>query len=268
MNLFKIRIDLVEPGQDILPKIVAGLRKLRVTLKDGDILAVTSKIISISQGRVVRLDTIQPSSSAYTLSEKYNLDPEYVELIIREADRLYGGTDQAICTIKDGVILANAGVDRKNIPEGYAVLFPKDPQKSAEDLMRRIHDLTGKHVGVLIVDSRVTPLRLGTVGVALGFAGFEPVKNCVGLKDLYGRPLRITRHCQVDDLACAAHLLMGELDERVAAVLVRGAPIKVFRNLDGHLDNDSVTVPPERCLFINALTNNGGSVGVDTSRIL
>ncbi|MGQ9544109.1 MAG: coenzyme F420-0:L-glutamate ligase [Candidatus Bathyarchaeia archaeon] len=255
MRLFKVKIDLVEPGQDILPKIIAGLRRLKVKVKDGDILAVTSKVISISQGRIVRLDTVQPSNLAYALSEKYSLDPEYVELIISEADRLYGGTDQALCTIKDGVMIANAGVDRKNVPAGYAVLFPKDPQKVAEDLRRRLYTSTGKYVGVVIVDSRVTPLRLGTVGVALGFAGFEPVRNCVGLKDLYGKPLQITRHCQVDDLAGATHLLMGELDERAAAVLVRGAPIKIIRNFKVHMDGGSATVPSDRCLFINALTH-------------
>jgi len=257
MQLFKIHVDLVKPHQDILQRIMASLEKSKVTIENNDILAVTSKVVSLSQGRLVKLSKIKPSAAAVKLSGEFNLDAEYVELILREADEVYGGTDQALCTVKDGVMIANAGVDRKNIPSGYAVLFPKGPHEVANTLRRKIHRLTGKFVGVIIVDSRVTPLRLGTVGVALGFAGFNPVLDCRGSKDLYGKPLQITRHCRVDDLAGAAHLLMGETIERVIAVLIRGAPIRISHNLMRPVRMDAVKVPPNRCLFINALSYVG-----------
>ncbi|MEM3004166.1 MAG: coenzyme F420-0:L-glutamate ligase [Candidatus Bathyarchaeia archaeon] len=253
MRLLKIQTDLVKPRQDIIKIILSKLRESNVMIEDDDILAVTSKVVSLSQGRLVHVDRIKPSNHVLNLAKRYNLDPKYVELILKEADEFYGGTDQALCTVKDGLMIANAGVDRKNVPPGYAVLFPKKPNRVAEHARRRIYRLTGKFVGVLIVDSRVTPLRLGTVGVAVGFAGFSPVRDCRGSIDLYGKPLQITRHCRVDDLAGAAHLLMGEVDERVIAVLIRGAPIKIVHRLRPPLQQNSVKVSKNRCLFINAL---------------
>jgi len=232
---------------------MVSLARTGISIENDDILAITSKIVSLSQNRIVKLDTIEPSTHAFELARKHNLDPAYVELILREADEVYGGTDKALCTIKDGVMIANAGIDRKNMPSGYAVLYPKEPNKVADTIRKKIYDLAGKFTGVIIVDSRVTPLRMGTVGIALGFAGFEPVYDYRGFKDLYGKPLLITRHCQVDDLAGAAHLLMGELDEKVITVLMKGAPIKVFHDFLGPVRNDSVKVPPDSCLFISAL---------------
>jgi coenzyme F420-0:L-glutamate ligase len=252
MQLFRIQTNLIKPGQDILPEITTSLAQSKIYLENGDILAITSKVISLSQNRIVKLDTIKPSPTARRLAKKYNLDAEYVEVILREADEVYGGTDQALCTIKDGVMIANAGVDRKNIPLGYAVLYPEKPHKVADSIRRKIHSLTGKFIGVLIVDSRVTPLRLGTVGVALGFAGFNPIRDCRGLKDLYGRRVVITRHCQVDDLAGAAHLLMGELIERTTAVLIRDSLVEISDDLSYPIQAESVKVSPDSCIFIGA----------------
>jgi len=253
MQLFKIHTGLIKPNQDIINEIIQSLDTSQINIEDNDILAITSKIVALSQGRIVKLEEVKPSDLALKLSKRYNLDPEYVELIIREADKIYGGTDQAICTLKEGVMIANAGVDRKNVPLGYAVLSPANSYKSAQNIRQRIHDIKGKFVGVVIVDSRVTPLRLGTVGVAFGFSGFSPVRDCRGFKDLYGKPLQITRHCQVDDLAGAAHLIMGEVDERVPAILLRDAPIIISHDLNSQINKDSVMVSPNRCLFKNAL---------------
>jgi coenzyme F420-0:L-glutamate ligase/coenzyme F420-1:gamma-L-glutamate ligase len=255
MQLFKIHTGLIKPNQDIIKEIILSLDNSQINIENNDILAITSKIISLSQGRIVKLEEVKPSDLALKLSKKYNLDPEYVELIIQEADEIYGGTDQAICTLKEGVMIANSGIDRKNVPSGYAVLSPANPYKSAQKIRQRIYDIKGKFVGVVIVDSRVTPLRLGTVGVAFGFSGFIPVRDCRGFKDLYDKPLHITRHCQVDDLAGAAHLVMGEVDERVPAILIRDAPITISYDLNSQINKESVMVSPNRCLFINALKN-------------
>lgn len=255
MQLFKIHTGLIKPNQDIIKEIILSLDNSQINIEDNDILAITSKIISLSQGRIVKLEEVKPSDLALKLSKKYNLDPEYVELIIQEADEIYGGTDQAICTLKEGVMIANAGIDRKNVPSGYAVLSPANPYESAQKIRQRIHDIKGKFVGVVIVDSRVTPLRLGTVGVAFGFSGFIPIRDCRGFKDLYDKPLQITRHCQVDDLAGAAHLVMGEVDERVPAILIRDAPITISYDLNSQINKESIMVSPNRCLFINALKN-------------
>ena len=253
MQLFKIHTGLIKSHQDIINEIIQNLDTSQIDIEDNDIIAITSKIVALSQGRIVKLEDVKPSDLARKLSKKYNLDPEYVELIIKEADEIYGGTDQAICTLKEGVMIANAGIDRKNVPLGYAVLSPSNPYKSAQNIRQRIYEIKGKFVGVVIVDSRVTPLRLGTVGVAFGFSGFNPVRDCRGFKDLYGKPLQITRHCQVDDLAGAAHLVMGEVDEKVPAILIRNAPITISHDLNSQINKESVMVSPNRCLFINAL---------------
>ena len=127
MQLFKIHTGLIKSHQDIINEIIRNLHTSQIDVEDNDIIAITSKIVALSQGRIVKLEEVKPSELARKLSKKYNLDPEYVELIIQEADEIYGGTDQAICTLKEGVMIANAGIDRKNVLLGYAVLSPENP---------------------------------------------------------------------------------------------------------------------------------------------
>ena len=131
-------------------------------------------------------------------------------------------------------------------------LWPKNPFKEAEEIRQEILEATGKHVGVLIVDSRVTPLRMGTTGLALTVAGFEPVRDCRNEKDLYGRAVSITRHALADDLASAAHLLMGETNEHVAAVLIKKAPVKFTESVKP----SAVVIPADRCLFAKHIIRN------------
>jgi len=112
------RVIFVRPANATLRN-----ERILVNIEDNDIIAITSKIVALSQGRIVKLKEVNPSDLSRKLSKKYNLDPEYVELIIQEADEIYGGTDQAICTLKEGVMIANAGIDRKNVPLGISSPF-------------------------------------------------------------------------------------------------------------------------------------------------
>ena len=249
MQLFGIHTRLIEPGDKLVDVILDGLRRQRIAVENEDVLVVASKVVATVQRRLVKLSSIEPSKRAREISAKYNLEPSFVEVVLQEAEKVYGGVSRALLTLKNNMLIANAGVDHKNAPVGYVVLWPKNPNESAEEIRKEIFERTGKHVGVQIIDSQVTPLRVGTIGVAIGIAGFHPVKDYRTHKDLYGNSLLITRHALADDVACAAHLIMGEANERTPAVLCRGIPA----DFSGKIRPNSVIIPAEECLFMNCI---------------
>jgi len=249
MQLFGIRTKLIQPEDDLVDIILYAVQEQKLVIKDEDILAITSKAVATVQGRVVRLISIKPSEKAKKLAERHDLEPTFTEIVLREADKIYGGVHKALLTLKNNVLIANAGVDHKNAPEGCVILWPENPHETSEKIRSEILKKTGKHVGVLIVDSRVTPLRMGTTGVAIGIAGLEPIVDCRGAKDLYGNSVLITRHALADDLASAAHLIMRETDERVPAVIIRGVPA----NLSKKINPDSITISAKECLFMKLI---------------
>jgi len=232
IEIIPIRVPLIAKGTDVARLILESAQALGVAFEDEDIIAVADKVLAVSQGRVVDFTKVEPSARARRLAEKYDLEPGFVELVLEEADAVYGGVSRALLTLKHGVFVANAGIDHKNIPRNHASLWPKDPNMTAKALRASLQDLTHKRLGVLLVDSHVTPLRLGTIGLALGVAGFEPVKDCRGMPDLYGKPLLITRINLADSLAAIANLAMGETDERIPVVVIRGASVKVTDSYD------------------------------------
>lgn len=245
MQLTAIRTRLVKQNSDLAETIFDSATREKLKIENGDIIAVASKVVATVQNQVKKLDAVKPSEQARELARAYALEPNFVEIVLQEADRVYGGVQKALLALKDDILTANAGVDHKNAPKGYAVAWPKDPFRTAENLRRRISEITGKRVGVIIVDSRVTPLRLGTTGLALAAAGFETVKDHRGATDLYGKSILITRHAVADDLASAAHLLMGESNEQTPIVLIKGAPVKATE----YVEPSSLVIPPKQCLY-------------------
>jgi coenzyme F420-0:L-glutamate ligase / coenzyme F420-1:gamma-L-glutamate ligase len=186
---------------------------------------------------------------ARKLARRFEMDPDFTQIVLEEADSLYGGVPQVLLTIKNGDAVANSGVDQKNAPGDSAIPWPVDPQRSAETIRRTIKKRLGKNVGVVIVDSRVTPLRLGTTGLAIACSGFQPVRDSRGIKDLYGRRARITLHSLADGIAGAAQLLMGETRETIPFVLVRGAPVQ----LAARKRSEVMTLPVKDCLFMSQM---------------
>ena len=166
---------------------------------------------------------------------------------MQEADEIYEGVDGAILTLKNGVLTANAGIDNKNALPGEAVLWPVNVKRSAKNIQSEISSLSGKNVGILIVDSGLRPLRLGTIGLALAVAGFESIMDLIGKKDVFGKPIKITRHAVADDLASAAHSIMGEAAERTPIVLIRDAPIVITKKI---YDSKDMRIPPQKCIFM------------------
>jgi coenzyme F420-0:L-glutamate ligase len=238
----------VVPGDDLISLALEGALAAGEPLCDRDIVVFSAKVIGVSQGRLVDLSSITPSGKALDLSRKYHLEPAFAELVVREADSILGGVDLAVLTLKKGVLIANAGIDQSNAPPGHAALWPEDPQGSAEELRARFRE-KGLDVGVLVVDSRTLPLRMGSSGVALGIAGFSPMEDLRGKSDLYGRSMKIKRAAVADGIASAANLVMGETSESKPIALVRGAPVRFG---EGHKIEEAL-IPMDQCLIMHLL---------------
>ena len=249
MRLFPIRTDIIKQGENIVDTILKAIEKQGLVLDEGDILALASKIVAYAENRIVKLDEVKPSKRAENLARKFAIPPQLAELIIQEAKEIYGGLEKAVLTLKNSILTPNAGIDNKNAPEGTVVLWPKNPEKWAENIKEEIMRKTGKKVAVLIVDSGLRPLRLGTTGLALAVVGFKPTRDCRGEKDIFGKRLTITLHAVADDLASAAHLLMGETREKIPAVLIKGAPVNLD---DGVYGPEDMALPPKQCIFMNS----------------
>jgi coenzyme F420-0:L-glutamate ligase/coenzyme F420-1:gamma-L-glutamate ligase len=252
MKLYPIKTQIVKIGDNLSEVILKALKKQSLQLENNDVLALTSKIVSQAEGRTADLKNLKPSEQAKKIAEEFSLQPEFAELILREADKIYGGVDKAVLTLKNGILTPNAGIDNKNAPAGIAILWPSSPEKSAESIREEIRSKTGKRIAVLIVDSGLVPLRRGTAGFALAVAGFKPIKDRRGDDDLYGKKIVITTHAVADDLASAAHLLMGEAAERTPAVLIREAPVDFDEKTYGSAD---MMMPFKECIFMNAFAD-------------
>jgi coenzyme F420-0:L-glutamate ligase/coenzyme F420-1:gamma-L-glutamate ligase len=225
-------------GEDL-----ATLVAERAELVDGDVVVVAQKAISKVEGRVVRLDDAEPSPRAVEIAGEYG-DPRRIEWILREAKRVVRvRAPLVICETRHGFICASAGVDQSNTPEpGTLVLLPLDPDASAADLRDRLHELTGREVGVLVTDSFGRPWRQGTTDVAIGAAGIEVMRELSGERDPIGYELKATVIAIADELAGAAQLVSGKLD-RVPVSIVRGLDVR------GRGRATDIPIPPERDLF-------------------
>ncbi len=191
--------------------------------KDGDILVLSSKFVSMSEGSILDLRTIRPSSKAKKLAKIYQMEPAFVEVVIREADIIFGGLPGFLLTIKNGILAPNAGIDKSNIPLHKIICLPFDPFLSAENLRMEFLICSGIKVGIVISDSRLMPTRIGTTGVAIGCSGIEPVQDQRGKKDLFGHVMKYTLKATADSLATMGTFVMGETNESIPLVVIRGS---------------------------------------------
>jgi len=247
MRLYAVKTRIIKEGDNLVDIILESLKEQNLRLEDSDVLAITSKIIAYAENRLLKLSDVKPSNKAKKLAQHFSLQPEFVELILREADKIYGGVEKAILTLKKGILTANAGIDNKNAPFDYVVLWPNNTKKWVKHIREEIKQRMGKQVAVLIVDSGLVPLRMGTTGLALAVAGFKPVSDRRREKDIYGKPLVITRHAVADDLASAAHLLMGEAAEKTPLVLIKDAPVDFDEGIYG---SENMALPFNECIFM------------------
>jgi coenzyme F420-0:L-glutamate ligase len=214
------------PPMDSKFDLYEAISKTNFQFKQNDIVVVSSKFVSIGEGAVVQIDWLKATQKAKAIAKRFQMEEKLTELVLREADEVYGGIPGFLLCKKNGMLCPNAGIDRSNIPNGYAVLYPRQPFDSANSLRLNFLNKRKLKVFVVISDSRLMPGRLGTSGVAIAISGFEPVADERGKKDLFGNILRVTMRAVGDGLASIAVALMGESRESTPVVVVRGFEVK------------------------------------------
>ncbi|MBK8784125.1 MAG: coenzyme F420-0:L-glutamate ligase [Anaerolineales bacterium] len=224
-------IPLIRRDDNLADIVLKSLQDTGLELQDNDILVLAQKIISKTEGRKVNLTTVSPSPHAIELAQQTEKDPRVVELMLQESNEiLRTRVGTIIVEHKLGFICANAGIDHSNVAgdgdsaEEWVLLLPEDPDRSCALLRNEIESKTGKHIGVVIIDSHGRAWRNGTVGVAIGMSGVPGIIDKRGDKDLFGYTLRITIIGAADELAAAASLVMGQASEGRPVVHVRGFP--------------------------------------------
>jgi coenzyme F420-0:L-glutamate ligase len=236
---------------DLYAIIVQSIASAGERLQDGDVLAVSSKYTAISEGRVILLADVVVTPEAEALAERYQMNPKIAQLVLQEADHVFGGIPGFLLTYKDGVLSPNAGLDRSNIPSGYAVLFPDKPYRSATNIRREMRARLGVEVGVILTDSWLMPGRLGTSGVALATAGFRPIQDERGKADLFGNPMQVTQRGTADSISICAQMVMGERDEATPIAIVRNTGVRMT---DEEITVEDVAIDWRMCIYVQSLT--------------
>lgn len=225
MNIFPIKTRIIIKDESVFKVFTESV----LNLKDKTIVCVASKVVAYEQGRIVKVD-----------------EDDFSELVARESDTIVSGGKWAL-TVKDGNFVCNAGIDRSNVEKGFAVLWPKNIWNWAENFRKQLCTHYGvKNVGVVITDSKCTPLRLGVTGFALAWSGFEGIADERNKNDLFGNTMEVTQRHLADGIAAAASLLMGESNESTPFALIQKAPV-VFT--DRTIDANETLIPPEEDLF-------------------
>jgi len=224
-------IPEILPGMNLGGKILAALELAGIGAAGGAepaspqgaiIVVVAQKVVSKSEGCLIRLDDVVPSVQAQAWADAHQKDPRVVEVVLRQARRVVR-MDRGILIVEthQGFVCANAGVDTSNAPDGTVVLLPPDPDKSADDLRRVLEAACGRQVGVIISDTFGRPWRLGLTNVAIGVSGLSPFIDYRGQVDSSGRSLQATMMATADELAGAAELVMGKT-AGIPAALIEG----------------------------------------------
>ena len=234
----------IRKGDDLGRLMVEAAASQGTALRDGDLLVVSQKIVSTSEGRVVRLADVTPSPAALAMARELAKDARLVELILRESRRVVR-MDKGILIVEThhGWICANGGVDQSNVDLDAASLLPEDSDRSARTLRERIRGLTGVDAAVIMSDTFGRPWREGLTNVAIGIAGLTPIKNYLGAQDPAGHTLQATLLAVADELAGAAEPVMGKLN-RVPVTIIRGLPFERGEDTSKPLLRD-----PSRDLF-------------------
>jgi coenzyme F420-0:L-glutamate ligase / coenzyme F420-1:gamma-L-glutamate ligase len=240
-------IPLIQPGDDLPKIILEALDRMQCPLMIGDVLVVTSKIVSKAEGRFASLRDVTPGDDAIALAEETEKDPRLVELVLHESQQISRKGHRVLVTQhRLGFVSANAGIDQSNVDgsDEHVLLLPVDPDRSAAIIRDAIHSATGVEVGIVISDTHGRPFRMGNVGVAVGVAGIPALLDLRGEKDLFGRVLRVTTQGYADLVASAAHLVCGEGDEGLPVTLVRGLRYPAVMGTAAELNR-----PPELDLY-------------------
>jgi coenzyme F420-0:L-glutamate ligase/coenzyme F420-1:gamma-L-glutamate ligase len=241
-------IPLIKRDDDLGQLICDAAEKQGTPIVDRDVIVVTQKIVSKTEGRLVRLKDVTVSPFSRQAAQGLRKCPQLVEVILGEAKsivRMVGG--HLITETRDGWICANSGVDQSNVSGGDTVtLLPIDSDRSARRIRKRILEVTGRSVAVIITDTFGRPFRVGHVDVCIGVSGISPLLDLRGQPDLFGYVLRVKRAAIGDELASAAELVMGNNREQTPAAIIRGYNYAV----DESAEASDIIMPWEKNLFL------------------
>jgi len=244
---------------DLHSEILHAIDTSAVALEDGDIVVVSSKYAAIAEGRMMDLSKIQVTEKGQRLAKQYSMEPALAQLVLDKADSVLGGIHGFALSLVSGTLAPNSGVDKSNVPKGWAVQYPREPFQTATNLREfllenlKAQEKKAERLGVVLSDSRVTPTRLGTIGVAVAWAGIKPTIDLRGSPDLAGNNLVVTLRAVGDQLVSAAQLVMGESDEGRPVVVIRG-----FEEAFSVAKNDfetRATIDTNHCLILSSLRN-------------
>jgi len=251
IEMFGLKLPEIKPGDDLVRLILDKASRTAGGIKDGDIIVVTSKIVSKAYNFLIKLDKVKPSKEAFKLAKKLNMDPRFIQAVLDQSDEIlfvfpfYELIKEGIISLekisknvarayevlkripymlvvrRGNQIYTDAGLDFSNNPEGILSALPKNLDKVAKEIRRKIFELTGKDVAVVISDTEMW-LSLGSLDFARGSSGIEVVSKNFGELDLYGKPKFGGVDHVAHEIACAAALLMGQTAKGIPAVIIRG----------------------------------------------
>jgi coenzyme F420-0:L-glutamate ligase/coenzyme F420-1:gamma-L-glutamate ligase len=231
LQIIPIRINKDVSFGDDLVEILLQTKTGRA-IKNDDILIFTQKIISKQEGRKIDLSDVNPSLLATGIASVYKKDPRIVQLVLDETQRIVRMKNGIIISqTYHGLVCANAGIDESNVEKGFATMLPKDADKSAQKIRRKIKAKTGKDVTVLISDTFGRPFREGQTDVAIGISGMSPIIDYRGKQDSFKRLLRVTEIAIADELCSASELVRGKMSY---------TPIAIIRNYKLNKKNGSL----------------------------
>ena len=251
MNAIKIiaveNLPLITKGDNLAELIYNAAEKQNTPIQEKDVIVITHVAVSKAEGNIVNLDEVSPSEWAKEIAQKTGKEPALVEVILRETKEIVRlGPSSLITETKNGIVCANAGVDRSNVEgERNVALLPKNPDASAQKIRQKIKSLTGCDVAVIVSDTHGRPLRMGEINVAIGVAGIKPIRDRRGEKDLFGYVLRIKQTAVVDELASAAELVIGQANEGIPVAIIRGYKYQAAESASAR----GLTRPKEADLF-------------------
>lgn len=211
MKIIPLKTRIFREGEDIVKFILEHVDSLR----EKSVLVVTSKIVALAEGRTAKCDSVEMKDELIKSESEFAISTKWCWL-----------------TIKDGMVMASAGIDESNA-NGKLVLLPADSYKAAAEIRAKLMDhFKLRELGILLTDSRTLPLRAGVIGVSVGHAGFRAVRNYIGKPDIFGREMTMSRTDVVDSLAAAAVLEMGEGAEQIPLTVVEEASIEFVDEID------------------------------------
>lgn len=223
VEIIGLRLPEVRRGANLATLVLRAAREQGEALRSGDVVVLTQKIVSKAEGREATLRGVRPSALARRWARRIGRDPRFIELVLRESSRVLRMSDRALVVeTRHGFICANAGVDHSNVAGSDRVtLLPDDPDASARRFADAIRKRTGARIAVIVSDTWGRPWREGQVNVAIGASGLRVLADWRGRRDTFGRRLTATVLAVADELAAAAGLAMGKVDQ-VPAVILRG----------------------------------------------